>query len=235
MTIGFDDDFDPLAPPDFGDAPDEAADPGVGGFADPDRIVRVWVEDNRLTKVRVSPVWFRRVMGEDTLENHFRQAFAEASFSLASVPDESTAPVDEDEDGLADDDAAFDQLPRLSKASLAAFGELFAQVERRIDEAVDSSAPGRAEPAPPTVGTAQGVTVVLDARGRACDVQFEEDWLDEAQVGAIGSAVLAAAQDAYARHGDTGDAHPELDDLLEERRLLMAAYRAMLNPRRSRR
>lgn len=234
MTIGFDDDFDPLAPPDFGDAPDEAADPGVGGYADPDRIVRVWVEDNRLTKVRVSPVWFRRVMGEDTLENHFRQAFAEASFALASVPPEPSASADED-DAAPDDLDAFDQLPRLSASSLTAFGELFAQLERRIDEAVDNPSPGRAEPAPPTIGNSPGAGVVLDSRGRACDVRFEEEWLDEVQVGAIGSAVLAAAQDAYARHGDTEDPHPELDELLEERRLLMAAYRAMLNPRRSRR
>src|SRR5690606_12948774 len=55
------DDLDPLAPVIYGDEPVEETleeDAADGGVSDSDGIVRVWLEDGRLSKVRVSPTWY---------------------------------------------------------------------------------------------------------------------------------------------------------------------------------
>lgn len=230
MTIEFDDDFDPLAPPDYGDVADgEVVEQSAGGFSDSDGIVRIWFEGGLLSKVRISPVWFHKVLGDDTLEGHFRQAFANAAFAVTEPPSEGA-----DHDTEPERYEEFERLPALSPASLSAFARLFEEHEARIDAALRQ----RGEPMPggsATEGTALGVTVVLDARGRPESVRFEEDWLDDVQVGAIAAAVVAAAADAHGRYEAPEVSSPELDDLFEQRELLLAAHRAMLNPRRSHR
>lgn len=92
----FDDDFDPLAPPAESDErvlveePDRFG-PGAepedaefelghvddGGVGDRDGIVRLWfTDDGSLAKVRLSPVWFRKLDSGAKLADVFRQVVA---------------------------------------------------------------------------------------------------------------------------------------------------------------
>ncbi|GAB3818678.1 hypothetical protein GCM10028820_21430 [Tessaracoccus terricola] len=88
-----DDELDPLAPVFYDDgSPEEEPDESDGGFSDVDRVVRVWVADGRLTKVRVSPVWYRKLRNT-TMESAFGQAFWQSNLTIAPVPDEDTAPA----------------------------------------------------------------------------------------------------------------------------------------------
>lgn len=231
------DEFDPLAAPRYSaeEAGDEAADEHAGGFADSDRIVRVWVENDRITRVRVSPVWFHKITGEDTLENHFREALAPSTVRIASLDD----PVDTGPDvaetlRTLDREALveFNQLPRLSNRTLIAFSQLFDDQNGRIERAIARAENDDPESRPVVTGRSQGVIVTLNDEGLAESVDFDEDWLDDNHVGAISTHVVAAAADAYARYLPVDRTNAELDDLMEERALLHAAYRAMINPRR---
>lgn len=248
-----DDDYDPLAPSSAGatgpdaralfdlapdadvipaatDAPvvdeDESlGDEGDGGFSDSEGIVRIWVEDGRLVRVRVSPIWFRRLQGNRTLENCFDQALLLSSLRVAQAPD---APSSEFPPEIAE--LKFDNLPRVNRRSIAAFAKVFADQERRFSEALAR----QAENPPRQVevsGRSKGVTVRLNRHGRAQTVSFDEKWLDEAHVGAICTHVQLAAEAAYAKYRP---AEPDetLADLTTERQLIRAAYLAMLNNRR---
>lgn len=243
MALGvfdFDDEAVPVAPapaPDEAtpEEPEEPEGPGDGGVSDADRLVRLWLEGTRIVKVRLSPVWFHRITGRDTLESHFRQAMMLSTLHLPAPP------ADDDETGDSTDpdllppevQRVFNQLPSVGPRTLAAFEQIIADLDARYAAAeARASAP---RPVPPAVtGSVRGVTVTLDESGYAVDVAFDQAWLDGAQVGQICAAVQAAADRAYERFEPATVEPSELDALSEERAVVMAAYRAMLNPRRDR-
>lgn len=228
-----DEEDDPLAAPSFTEVVEEPEEAGDGGFSDPDRVVRVWVVDGRLTKVRVSPVWFHKVTGSDTLERHFRQALMLASVEVAVPPDDADDELPHDPLAALPPEvlAQFNRLPRLSNRALAAFDQVFGDLERRLDEAQQRAEQAGGRGIEPVSGSSKGVTVRLDEAGRAAEVEFRQEWLDDAHVGAIATHVLLAAERAYARIQPPAE-ETEVDDLAREQEMLRAAYWAMLNPRR---
>ena len=100
-VFDFDDEAVPVAPaPALDEAtPEEPEEVGDGGISDADRLVRLWLEDTRIVKVRLSPVWFHRITGRDTLESHFRQAMMLSTLHLPALPDD---PDDEDGEDFVD-------------------------------------------------------------------------------------------------------------------------------------
>ncbi len=105
-------------------------------------IVRVWVEDCRLSRVRVSPQWHAK-LGRRSLADCFTQALAFAHIGVADVP------MRED---VGHGDMDFSQLPPCDARALAAFRSVFAEVEERWGEALvrhEEHTPGSA---PATLG-----------------------------------------------------------------------------------
>lgn len=250
----YDDEYDPLAPPAAGEQPtveepkaaspfadddsDASAAPVAddspvledeplgeesdGGFSDSEGIVRIWVEDGRLERVRISPVWYHRLTGKNTLASCFRQAFMIASLRIQP---EVAAPERRE--------IRVQNVPAISQVTIAAFADVFKDQERRFNEALERRA--AMPPQKPTLveGRSKGVTVKLNRHGWADSVEFDEKWLDDAQVGAICTHVQLAAEAAYAKYEPVEPENTELDDLTTEREILRAAYTAMLTTRRN--
>lgn len=208
----FDEDYDPLAPPPAPLDADEAgasaspagsddAHPSDGSFVGGDGVVRIWFDDaGRLAKVRVSPIWFKKLQGSQTLRHAFLQAFRLSSVRVASSP---PAPALERDDAVPAP-AGIDELRTRTASILALMDEWDAAVARRM--AASPPPPPR-----PATGRVQGVTVTLNAAGHPWDITFDEEWLDDAQVGLICSSVLTATQRAYEAHV------PEREEAAQER------------------
>ncbi len=233
MSGYFDDDaFDDALPaPSFGaDDPEEPAPaPGDGGFSDRGSVVRVWVQDSRLVNVRVSPVWFHKADGPERLAACFREALAQAAVEVPDLPEEE--PEDEPETGTpgalglsGEAEAILAQLPPWNATTLAAFREAADDLEGRLDAALGVDPPELV--ARPATGTSEGVTVHLDEGGKPCAVEFDEDWLDDVQAGDIVTHVLRAEGLARATSAPAEPVKDDVDDLLEERDALRAAWRA---------
>lgn len=208
--VGRDDDEaedDLLAPVLHGDGEDyvEEETEDDGGISDAEGIVRVWVEDSRLAKVRVSPTWYTKLERRRgaTLGKVLTVVLQMAHVGVAA-PGTATQPPE-----LELTPEFKRTLPELSEASLTRMAELHAELEERFAAAKRERAARGPAPAGETVGRVKGVTVRLDARGNATAVDFDETWLDTAQAGQIGNAVLRAAKDAYARYRPPND-----DDVL---------------------
>lgn len=223
------DDLDPLAPvmydadePPAPDDADEWVDEADGGFSDADNIVRVWVEDGRLAKVRVSPVWFSR-LGRRSLADCFAQAFRFANLTVATDVPERVEPT-------FDDQFDFSTIPPLTAHAFGVMQELFADVEVRWDEAIARHDAREAVAGTPTLGRSKGVSVVLNDAGLADAVEFDDKWLDDAQAGTICTHVQLAAADAYRRFVPSEDDRHELTAIEEEHQFLTATLNAMLNP-----
>ena len=148
-VFDFDDEAVPVAPAPAQDeaTPEEPEEVGDGGISDADRLVRLWLEDTRIVKVRLSPVWFHRITGRDTLESHFRQAMMLSTLHLPALPDD---PDDEDGEGFvdstdpdalpADVQRVFNQLPSLGPRTLAAFEQVIADLDARYAAFADAEA-----------------------------------------------------------------------------------------------
>lgn len=219
---------DPLAPPEYAEpelpVEDDEIDETDGGFSDPEKVVRIWVEDGRLTKVRVSPVWFHKVPDAAGLERCFRGALLLSSMRVA---EEAQPPPPAE---LSPEVAQrFRDLPQLSYRSLSLFDQMAREMDERHDEALASYRPPT--PPEPTSGKSKGVTVTLNAAGAAARVTFDPKWLDEAQVGSICTHVMLAAERAYARHTPEPEPETVLDELAAERDVLRVALRTMFTPR----
>ncbi|MEO7588158.1 MAG: hypothetical protein ABIS84_09045 [Arachnia sp.] len=219
------DDDDLLAP-----APELASDAGPddsddaladGGVGDGQGIVRIWVQDGRLTQVRVSPNWHTKV-GRARLDDCFTRALMLANVSVAEVG-ARVAPTFDDVD--------FSRLPRFSAGAFAAFQGAFDEVEQRWDDALERSADDHPDPLPATVGVHKGVSVALTKGGIAERVAFDPRWLETAQAGAICSHVMRAAENAYAQFTPAQDDRSELDSIEAEHEFLLTAFKAMLNPK----
>lgn len=216
-------DLDPLAPVFYGavDAEEPPEDESDGGVSDSDGIVRIWLEDGRLSKVRVSPVWYQR-LGRRTLADCFGQALRMANSRVPEVTPRQEQTFD---------DVDFSSLPRFNGQALAVMQDLFDDVEVRWDDAIERYHAREQRTVTPTEGHAKGVTVRLNPSGRAEEVVFDESWLDQAQAGTISTHVQQAAESAYARFVPVPDDRSELDALEQEHEFLLATFKAMLNPK----
>lgn len=222
----FDDDFDPLAPPGYGGEEPQAelgADESDGGVSDYERVVRVWVEDGHLTKVRVSPVWFHKVKDGAGLEAKLREALMLATLREpvpVETPEEKPFPLETIQQ--------LREVPTLSRGSLVMFDQMGREMDQRHAAAM---AEAQAAPSREIVSArSKGVTVVLNKDGVAERVTFDTKWLDEAQVGSICTHIMVAAERAYTRFSAL-EVEPDVAaEMAEERRLYKAALLTMLQP-----
>lgn len=193
-----------------------------GGYGDPDHIVRLWFDDDHLTRVRVSSRWRER-LGNRTLDQCFGQAIMMTNMRVAEVQPRP-APAFEEVD--------FSHLPSLSPRSVAAFTELFDGVQGRWAQALEHRDESRVAPPPPPVGRSKGVSVRLGSDGRLVSVSFEPKWLESAESIAIRAHVMRGWAKARSCFVPPVEDREELDGLETEHQLLMAAFEAMLNPSR---
>lgn len=214
-----DDDYDPLAPVHVGPEPVEPFDDGEAGYSDPDHLVRVWVTDGRLSKVRISPVWHLKV-GNKTLDDCFAAALAASRVRVDSM---TITDVEAEAAGVD-----FSGLPRFGRDPFTTFRLAIDNFNRRWQEAVDRHRASPEAPPEPVRVEADGVAVALDGDGHAVAVTFDEDWLEDAEVGDISSAVLATAKKAYAAYRPAPERRDELADLAREHEILMSGFAAML-------
>ena len=245
----FDDEFDPLAPPEGGlSSPDDPGeddllaapsylltddedvddDDSDGGFSDPERVVRIWVEDGRLTKVRVSPIWFHKVPDAAALQDRFRMALMRSTLRVAAIPEDSRRPEIPEEAA-----EAFRALPSLSRRSLALMRSARREMAARHSAALAEHDPPA--PAPAVSGRSKGVTVTLNSAGWAVGVEFDPKWLDDAQVGAICTHVMIAAERAYARYEPVQQVDELREEIAVERELMRTAMLVLFKPHDKRR
>lgn len=259
---GYDDDFDPLAPvpapqqsatepepdepeddllaaPFYGigaaDVEEEDFDESDGGVSDYEGIVRIWVQDGRLDRVRLSPVWFHKLADAAALERCFQQALRRAALQIPEDPDPETQT---DHAGHATEPEITPEvaerlrdLPELSRRSLALFDALGTEMDQRHAEVIAAHQPAASKSAV-VAGKSKGVTVTLNTAGVADSVQFDPKWLDDAHVGAICTHIMIAAERAYARYQPAQDVEdPVLAEVAAERAVYQQALRIMLTPR----
>lgn len=230
---------DPLAAPKYAAAepePDEELDePGDGGFSDRDLVVRIWMDGDRLTKVRISPVWFTKLAPKERLEDRFTEALFHhrtATQPLLEEP-EPVGLVAQLEALPEEVRAAFDELPGLSRELSVAIEALGSELFEATQRAVEADRQLFLATSREVKGTAPGVTVTVDAWGHTSRIAFDESWLDTAQVGTIVSHVQQAADRAYAawKPAEAGTAGAEA---MQRQELLLLATTAILNPRKER-
>lgn len=217
----FDDEYDPLAPPPSGesDVPLEE-ELGTGGFAG-GGVVKLWFEQGRLKTVRVSPTWFDKLEPGQTLAQAFEEAFLLSSAALV-----------EEEDAKLDTSGLTLHLPPLSAAAVDAYAAMLHDHSAAWQRAIDEAAHLPEDP-PEATGEYTGAVVVLNRAGHPARVQFDEEWLEEVQVGSICSAVYGATMKAYQAFVPTTDhKQRELDRFRLEHEVLMAGFRRLLSPRR---
>lgn len=193
-------DDDIIAPPIPRDseADEESVD---GGVSDAKRIVRVWVTDGKLTKVRISPNWAVK------LERRKNQSslgeVVSAVLQVAHLGVARTQHLPNPEDYEVELTPEFKRsLPGLSMSSLNRMHELYEELRQRVRANAEGNRQLSA-PAEPTVGRVKGVTVVLNPHGHATRVDFDPKWLDQAHAGAISQGIMEAANVAYSEYQPT--------------------------------
>lgn len=164
-----------------------------GGVSDAERIVRVWVDDGRLQKVRVSPNWYAKLTRgrKATLSQVMTVVLQMAHVGVAAPTDAAPPDIELTPEFRR-------SLPELSEESLAKVLEHHALLQARFEQAKQEWHP----PVPSgqdAQGRSGGVRVTLDARGHATRVDFDDVWLETAQAGDIAAGVMRAAQEAYSR------------------------------------
>lgn len=192
-----------------------------GSTSDSQGIVRLWVSEGRITRVRVSPQWHAR-LGRRSLADCFTQALLMSQMTVAEV---QPAQVNHH------DDVDFSRVPPVSEQALAAFQTAFDEVERRRGLALQREDEQQPASRAAVTGKSAGVTVTLSDGGLAESVSLDKAWLESAQAGAIGTHVLRAAESAHAKFVPAEHERGELDDIEEEHELLLAAFTTMLNPK----
>ncbi|WP_296140000.1 hypothetical protein [uncultured Tessaracoccus sp.] len=217
----FDDEYDPLAPPGGGPAPEpETEELGVGGF-EGGGVVKVWFDDGRLSNVRVSTTWYDQLAEGRTLAMAFEEAFLRASATILEEDDTHIDPTRLQLD-----------LPPCTPEAVDAYAAMMHDHAARWRAAIEA-APGN-EPQPePAVGEHTGAVVVLNQAGHPARVMFDEEWLEDAQVGPICSAVLGATHKAYQGFvPPTDHTQQALERFRLEHEVLLAGFRRLLDPRR---
>ncbi len=163
-----------------------------GGVSDRERIIRVWVDEGRLTKVRVSSGWAAKLeLRDGTRLQDVVNAVLRAAHVGVAAP--SSLPQDAPTVELTKEFAR--SLPGLTPTSLEAMRAHYARRHREFAEKLREAMETAVAPVGASV---EGVTVTLDQRGQAAAVDIDEAWLEEAHAGAISTAIMSAARDAYA-------------------------------------
>lgn len=217
-----DDDYDPLAPVYVDDADDELGDDeAANSIADPQRIVRLWFEDGQLTRVHVSPIWHRKLGEHRSLDGTFAAVLAAAKIRIA---EDAPEPAEPDLNGVD-----FSGLARFGRDPFTTFQLAIDNVNRRWQEAAQRQLE-RPRPTAQRVRVAEeeALAVELDEHGHLTAVEFDEDWLDEADVREINDAVLMLAKRAYAQYEPAEGPADELANIAREHEILMAGLRRML-------
>lgn len=232
-------DDDLLRAPDYEDVVDDGAEEieesDDGGISDSDRIVRIWVEDGRLVRARVSPVWYTKLGRGERLDDRFREAIALSRLPQMDLsglePDEPKGAIEKLAELPAEALDAIEQLPELSNELVDAISAVADDLNEAINASIEADREDWTSKARRSVGRSQGVSVTVDEWGWVDDVTFDERWLDEAQVGSIVTHVQLAAHrahEAYRPVEPTG----ATEDLLQQQELLSTLLVALLNPRK---
>lgn len=235
-TRGEDDDL--LRAPTYGmtdgDEVGEIEETDDGGISDSDRVVRIWVDNGRLDRVRVSPVWYQKLDRGEGLDSRFREAIALSRLPQMDLSGLEPTPPPGALERLAElpDEVrdAVDRLPELSMDLVAAISAVADDLNEALSASISADQENWIASARRSVGRSQGVSVTVDEWGWIDDVSFDEQWLDEAQVGSIVTHVQLAAHrahEAYRPVEPTGDTQ----DLLQQQELLSTLMVALLNPR----
>lgn len=198
---------------------DEAWSPAAG-FPDGTNAVRLWAdEDGNLTKVRVSLSW-KEKLRESSLEVAFSSAFTYLNgwYQL----------------GKRTEDAIYSNIPdstskqTLSREALARHIKAFNELSDRISELSGPNTVTKGE----TTSASDfdgAVTVKLDANGRAFQVLFDQEWLDEeANSAGISRAVTNCYRWAKAKWRPPVEELTERGELVREQLLLSKELDAML-------
>ena len=215
-----DDDYDPLAPVHVGAVDEEDDDQGSDHTAaDPQRIVKVWLDDDgTLLRVRLSPIWHRK-LGHRTLSEVFAGVMAAARIRIAPEPDE--AEVD-----LTGVD--FSGVMRFGRDPFTTLRLALDNVNRRWAEAAQRQLAARpATPRPVQVSDGD-VSVRLDTDGRLVAVDFDDDYLDDADVREISDAIVRLTRQARAQYVPAEPVRDELAEIALEHDILMAGLKRML-------
>ena len=207
------------------DALDEEGDGGIGGG---NGIVRIWVEDDgRMSKVRVSPVWFQRLGPGQTLELAFQDAFAKARMRVA---ERGTV------ESTSFDDTDFGEIPPLTPENISLYVRMMNDHRNRWLALVEESAKEPPAPVPTFRGKSAGVVVTLTNAGFPSRVEFNQKWLDDAQVGSICINVSAAAAKAYEQFEqyvpETNERDEAIRTMEAEQEYMMAGFYRLFDPRR---
>lgn len=218
------DDYDPLAPMHVV-GNDDAEPAASGGFADPDQIVRLWVEDDDIIRVRVSLAWRER-LGERDLGRCFDAALA---LSRLMVPEPDTETPDRD---LPDVD--FSGLPKFTGDLLTTFQLAFDNFNRRWHDAAQRLKETPLPAAAPRPIVTDGVTVHLNPQGQVERVEFDEEWLEDVDSREIADAVMEASRRARASYERPQDPTTELQDLAREHQILITGLMRSLTGKEQR-
>lgn len=207
------------------DALDEEGDGGIGGG---NGIVRIWVEDDgRMSKVRVSPVWFQRLGPDQTLELAFQDAFAKARMRVA---ERGTV------ESTSFDDADFGEIPPLTPENISLYVRMMNDHRKRWLALVEESVKEPPAPVPTFRGKSAGVVMTLTNAGFPSRVEFNQKWLDDAQVGSICINVSAAAAKAYEQFEqyvpETNERDEAIRTMEAEQEYMMAGFYRLFDPRR---
>lgn len=166
-----------------------------GGVSDRERIIRVWVEQGRLTRVRISSGWAAK------LERRTPATLADVATAVLRVAHVGVA----GSSSLLQDAPTVEltrkfarSLPDASPATLEAMTGHYRKKHKEFSQALQDAARNQAK-ATPVRARSEGVTVTLDERGHATSLTIDQTWLDRTHAGAISAAIMTAAQEAYER------------------------------------
>lgn len=159
-----------------------------GSFTDPMRLVRVWLEDGVLSRVRVATTWKQKLEGR-------RESLADsltAAVVAAQVHDARRA---------QENRSALPLVPMLDPAKEISFSSHQEALERQLDlirrqqEFLATMEPVASEGLG-ALAHDGGVTVRLDAQGSVFRIDLSEAWLSRAETSSINHSVVAAARAA---------------------------------------
>lgn len=204
------------------DSPSVAEEPepeetGDGGFSDGFGVSRVWFEDGKLVRLRVSANWRARLAEESvSLADCINAAILAASLEMGH------------EFEAFDDEVPESDLIEITSRAQA--DRLIADLVHRQEVAVANAEGETSQELPTTRAHAGGVTAMLDGTGRLMQVELAEGWLVRSEVAAINNAVVAAAHNAYREFVPTEQpARAELRQLVRELNVMQASYLAWIN------
>ena len=124
----------------------------------------------------------------------------------------------------------FGRMPAFSQETLDAYMAMLADHRTRWQDAADRLHNEPEPPTPQAQGKSNGVLLTLNRFGHPESVQFDQQWLDDAQVGQICINVTAAAHRAYERFIPTSnEGLAELDRFQLEHDVLLAGLKALID------